>query len=115
MGALTVGADDVSNILVVSCKEELFDGIVQTVRRLDMESAPQMSFVVHPVSGSVTAANLGKAMTEAVGRPWLGRRPEEQAAAGGARGPQGENRGGNNNQPPNNNRGRNARPAGASR
>jgi hypothetical protein len=45
-GELSIGIDDVSNTLLISCQEELFDGVVNQIRRLDEESAPKMQIVV---------------------------------------------------------------------
>jgi hypothetical protein len=115
MGALTVGADDISNVLLISCKEELFHGVVEMVRKLDEESAPKMTVIVHPVEGSVRAQALQQAITETVGRPWLGGRPEDASARGG-RGAQPPQNGENSNQrPQGGNRGRNQRGGGPQR
>jgi hypothetical protein len=62
-----------------------------------------MSVVVHSVGGSVGAENLQKAVTDSIGKPWLGGRPEDQAIRGAGPRQQGENQG-RNNQPQNNNR-----------
>lgn len=106
-GELSIGFDDVSNNILISCREELYDGVVSMINKLDEESAPRMSVVVHAVEGSVAAASLQKTVSDSMGRPWLGGRPEDQAGGRGA-GPQ---RGGGNprgNQPQANrgNRGR---------
>jgi type II secretory pathway component GspD/PulD (secretin) len=93
-GQLSVGADDVSNHLLISCDEELFDGIVAMIHRLDEASAPKMSIMVHSVASDVQAESLQKAMTDSVGKPWLGGRPEDQIMTrGGAQQPQGPNQG----------------------
>jgi type II secretory pathway component GspD/PulD (secretin) len=76
-GALSMGADDVSGILIVSAQRAIFSDIVRMVRELDAEAAPQTTVHVHRVSGNVTAAALQKAINEAVGKPWLGGRPEQ--------------------------------------
>jgi type II secretory pathway component GspD/PulD (secretin) len=76
-GALSLGADDVSGILIVSAQKGIFDDIVKMVRELDAEAAPQTTVHVHRVNGNVTAAALQKAINEAVGKPWLGGRPEQ--------------------------------------
>jgi type II secretory pathway component GspD/PulD (secretin) len=103
-GELSIGADDVSNNILISCQEELFDGVVDQIRRLDEESAPKMSIVVQPLNGTYKAADLQKTMESAVGKSWLGGRPEDQIAARG--GPSGQPNGnpGQNN-PPRGNRG----------
>jgi hypothetical protein len=113
-GQLSVGADDVSNHLLISCDEELFDGVVAMIRRLDEASAPKMSIMVHPVGSDIAAESLQKAMTDSVGKPWLGGRPEDQIMTrGGPQQPQGPNQG-RGPQPQRGNRGNRGR-AGSSR
>ncbi|MEX2315939.1 MAG: hypothetical protein WD669_02235 [Pirellulales bacterium] len=103
-GELSIGIDDVSNTLLISCQEELFDGVVNQIRRLDEESAPKMQIVVQPLSGSIKASDLQKTMSDSVGRAWLGGRPEDQIAARG--GPSGQpNANPDQNNPPPGNRG----------
>jgi type II secretory pathway component GspD/PulD (secretin) len=94
-GALSIGVDDVSNNLLISCQEELYDGVVAMIKKLDEESAPPMAFIVQPIQGSIGAGRIQKAMTESVGRAWLGGRPEDQMARGGGPQQQGQNQGEN--------------------
>jgi type II secretory pathway component GspD/PulD (secretin) len=105
-GELSIGVDDVSNHLLISCREELFDGVVAMIKKLDEESAPKLSIVVHSVSGSVTAENMQKAVSESAGRRWLGGRPADEIAAGPRQGNENANNGNNNQRPQGNNRGR---------
>ena len=79
-GALSIGADDVSNVLLISAQEEIFDGVVQMVHRLDEEARPRTTVQVHRVSGHVDAKKLQKALSGALGTPWLGSRPEKPEA-----------------------------------
>jgi type II secretory pathway component GspD/PulD (secretin) len=103
-GALSIGVDDVANVLLISCDAELYDGVVDMIQRLDEEAAPKMSIVVHPLSGTVKVGELQKTLNDSVGRPWLGDRPADQVAPAAA--PQQNNNNNQNNQPRNNNRGR---------
>ncbi|MGD9633135.1 MAG: secretin N-terminal domain-containing protein [Pirellulales bacterium] len=80
-GALSIGADDVSNVLLVSAQEEIFDGVVAMIHSLDEEARPRTTVQVHRVSGVIDAKNLQKALSEALGKPWLGDRPEQAEAA----------------------------------
>ena len=79
-GALSIGADDISNVLLVSAQEEIFDSVVEMIRHLDEEARPHTAVVVHRVSSSIGAKNLQKALNEAMGTPWLGGRPEKPEA-----------------------------------
>jgi type II secretory pathway component GspD/PulD (secretin) len=80
-GALSVGVDEISNMLIVSVQEELFDNVVTMVRQLDEEARPRTTVRVHRVSGHVDAKSLQKAISEAMSSPWPGGRPEKQEAA----------------------------------
>lgn len=77
-GALSIGADDVSNVLLVSAQEEIYDGVVQMIHRLDEEARPRTTVRVHRVSSPDVAKNLQKALTESLGTPWPGGRPEKE-------------------------------------
>ncbi len=75
-GALSLGADDVSNIVLVSAQKEVFEGVVEMIHQLDEEAAPKTTVQVHRLNGNIRAESLQKALDEAVGRAWLGNRPE---------------------------------------
>ncbi len=75
-GALSLGADDVSGVLIVSAQKGIFNDIVRMVRELDEQASPQTTVQVHRVSGNVSAEALQKAIDKAVGKAWLGNRPE---------------------------------------
>ncbi len=91
-GALSIGADDVSNVLLVSAQDEIFDGVVEMIHRLDEEARPRTTVVVHRVRGMIDPKSLQKALTESLGTPWLGDRPEKPEAAqpAGEQKPKGE-------------------------
>jgi type II secretory pathway component GspD/PulD (secretin) len=91
-GALSIGVDEIANMLVISAQEEIFDGVVAMVQRLDEEAAPKTTVHVHRVSREIDAAALQKALSEAVGKPWPGGRPEKEpaAAAGQGKKPEGD-------------------------
>jgi type II secretory pathway component GspD/PulD (secretin) len=76
-GALSLGADDVSGVLIVSAQKGIFDDIVRMVRELDEQASPKTTVQVHRVSGNVSAEAIQKAIDKAVGKAWLGNRPEQ--------------------------------------
>lgn len=80
-GALSVGVDEISNMIIVSVQEELFDDVVAMVRQLDEEARPRTTVQVHRVRGQVNPKSLQKAISEALGTPWPGGRPEKAEAA----------------------------------
>ena len=99
-GALSLGADDVSGVLIVSAQKALFNDIVRMVHELDNEAAPKTTVQVHHINGNVSAKSIQQALDKAVGKAWLGNRPEQQPAQTG---PEGKKKRGDNNR--NNNRG----------
>jgi type II secretory pathway component GspD/PulD (secretin) len=81
-GALSLAADDVSNIVLVSAQTEVFKLVEAMIQRLDAEAAPQTTVHVHRLTGNIKAENLQKALDEAVGKAWLGNRPEQTGTSG---------------------------------
>jgi type II secretory pathway component GspD/PulD (secretin) len=79
-GALSLGADDVSGILIVSAQRGILNEVVELVRKLDNEAAPTTTIQVHRVNGNVSAEYLQKALDRTLRQPWLGGRPEQQPA-----------------------------------
>jgi hypothetical protein len=77
-GALSLGADDVSGVLIVSAQQGIFNDIERMVLELDNQAAPTTTVHVHHVNGIVSAESLQKALDKAVGTAWLGNRPEQQ-------------------------------------
>lgn len=77
-GALSLGADDVSGVLIVSAQQAIFADIERMVHELDEEAAPKNTVAVHQISGFVSPDALQKALDKAVGKAWLGNRPEQQ-------------------------------------
>jgi type II secretory pathway component GspD/PulD (secretin) len=92
-GALSLGADDVSGILIVSAQKGIFDDIVKMVHELDEQAAPKTTVQVHRLYGTVSAEALQKALDKAVGKAWIGNRPEQQPNQTGA--PEAEKKPGN--------------------
>lgn len=80
-GALSVGVDEVSNMLIVSVQEELFDSVIRMVEQLDEEARPKTTVEVHKVASHVSPKALQKALTEALGTPWPGGKPEKPTEA----------------------------------
>jgi hypothetical protein len=96
-GALSIGVDEVANILIVSAQEELFDSVLDTIRVLDQEAKPKTAIQVHRLS--IPASSVHAALSKAVGAEWLGGKPvkaeqappnpEQNQPPGGEQGPHG--------------------------
>lgn len=90
-GALSVGVDEISNMLIVSVQEELFDNVVTMIKQLDEEARPRTTVRIHRVRGQVDAKSLQRTLNEALSQPWPGGKPEKAAgdAASGGNKPKG--------------------------
>jgi type II secretory pathway component GspD/PulD (secretin) len=80
-GALSIGVDEIANVLVISAQEEIFANVIAMVRQLDEEARPRTTVEVYRVNGSIDPKALQKALVDSLGTPWPGGRPEKQEAA----------------------------------
>lgn len=78
-GALSIGVDEVSNILLVSAQTDIYDGVVSMIRLLDDEARPDGTVQVMRVSAPA-AENIQDALSDTFGQAWLGGRPETPGA-----------------------------------
>ncbi|MEM9354387.1 MAG: secretin N-terminal domain-containing protein [Planctomycetota bacterium] len=74
-GALSVGVDTISNTLIVSAQEEIWDSVREIITRLDEAAKPNTVVRLHKVRGGVTASELKTAVAEALAQPWPGGKP----------------------------------------
>ncbi|TWT86572.1 Bacterial type II/III secretion system short domain protein [Pseudobythopirellula maris] len=80
-GVFSVAADDIANLLVVSAQTEIYDSVVDMIRSLDEAAKPNTTVAVVD-AGGVSAEQLQRALAQALGQPWTGGRPEQQAGGG---------------------------------
>lgn len=86
-GALSIGVDQVSNTLIVSAEEQIFDSIKQMINSLDEQARSETVVQVHQLTGSLDAEELQNALQTALSTPWAGGKPQNQAQGGrGGRG-----------------------------
>lgn len=76
-GALSLGADDVSGVLIVSAQKVIFNDIVKMVEELDEQAAPRTTVQVYHTNGNISVKSLQETVNRAVGSAWLGQRPEQ--------------------------------------
>ncbi|WP_197529186.1 secretin N-terminal domain-containing protein [Aeoliella mucimassa] len=81
-GALSIGVDEISNIIIISVQEELFESVLQIVQSLDEAASPQTTVAVHSLHSGISPEALKKALSEALGDPWVGGKPEKQRTEG---------------------------------
>jgi len=90
-GALSIGVDELSNTLIISAQEDVWENVHQLVLRLDESAMPRTVVQVHEVLGMVSSTALQQSLSKALGNPWIGGKPQ-QAAAKGGKGKEGKSR-----------------------
>ncbi|HMO84270.1 MAG TPA: secretin N-terminal domain-containing protein, partial [Lacipirellulaceae bacterium] len=95
-GALSIGVDTVSNTLIISAEEQIFDNVLQIVKVLDQQAKPDTVVQVHELRGALSPSELQTALRSVLAQPWPGGKPDPGAQQGGQRGRGGDpgNRGG---------------------
>ncbi len=81
-GALSIGVDQVSNTLIVSAEEQIFDSIKQMITALDEQARSETVVQVHQLTGSLNAEELQNALQTALSTPWAGGKPQNTAQGG---------------------------------
>jgi type II secretory pathway component GspD/PulD (secretin) len=89
-GALSIGVDELSNTLIISAQEEVWENVRSLVEHLDKSARPNTVIQVHEVSGIITPANLQKALAEAMSEPWPGGKPKKTGGGQAGKGEKGE-------------------------
>jgi type II secretory pathway component GspD/PulD (secretin) len=84
-GALSVGVDTVSNALIISAEEEIFNNVKALITQLDERAKPNTVVQVYEVQG-LSAPELQKALATALSSPWPGGKPENAQANQNGRG-----------------------------
>jgi type II secretory pathway component GspD/PulD (secretin) len=79
-GALSIGVDEISNTLIISAEEGIWENIKDLAVSLDEKAKPNTVVQVHELRGSMTAAELKKALATAFVQPWPGGKPLQGAA-----------------------------------
>jgi len=73
-GAMSIGVDELANMLVISADRELFDSVIAMARTLDEEARPRTTVQVHRID--VSAEAVRRALDESLSNPWPGGRPQ---------------------------------------
>lgn len=77
-GTMSIGVDEIANMIVVSADAELYESVVDMIRTLDEEARPKTTVQVTRVN--IPAERLGRALAETLGTAWAGGRPEKPDA-----------------------------------
>ncbi len=85
-GALSVGVDEISNSIIISAQEEVWESVRQIVLQLDEAAKPNTIIHVHEVSRLVPTSTLQKALASALGEPWPGGKPPKGKSSKGGKG-----------------------------
>jgi type II secretory pathway component GspD/PulD (secretin) len=96
-GALSIGIDEISNTLIISAEEQVWENVRDIVHALDEEARPDTVVQVHELSGAVRASELQKVLSAALSKPWPGGKPEAASANNAGGNGNNNGQGGNNN------------------
>ena len=80
-GALSIGVDEISNTLIISAEENVFENVREIIRLLDEQAKPSSVVQVHELRGTIAGKDLKAALTAALSQPWAGGKPPATAAA----------------------------------
>lgn len=93
-GALSIGIDEISNTLLISAEETVFEKVKELITELDQRAMPKTVVQVRQVRGSIQGKDLKAALAAALSKPWPGGKPPAAASQGQQNGGDGNN---NNN------------------
>ncbi len=85
-GAISIGVDELSNTLIISAQDDVWDSIRQLVQELDEAALPRTEVQVREVRGIVSTDALQQALSTALGTPWIGGKPQQAAGGKGGKG-----------------------------
>jgi type II secretory pathway component GspD/PulD (secretin) len=91
-GALSIGIDELSNTLIISAQDDVWESVHQLVQRLDEEAMPSTVVQVHEVRGVISSTAMQQALAKALAEPWIGGKPQQAAGQKGGKGKEGKPR-----------------------
>ena len=96
-GALSIGVDELSNTLIISAQDDVWDSVRQLIQRLDEEAMPRTIVQVHEVRGVISPTAMQQALAKAMANPWIGGKPRQAVGPKGGKstGGKGREKGGN--------------------
>lgn len=81
-GALSIGVDEISNSLIISADDTIWENVRDLAVSLDEKAKPDTVVQVHELRSSLKATDLQAVLNTALARPWQGSKPPEGAASG---------------------------------
>lgn len=81
-GALSIGVDEISNSLIISADDAIWENVKDLAVSLDEKAKPDTVVQVHELRGSLKAVDLQAVLNTALARPWQGAKPPEGSASG---------------------------------
>ncbi|RIK77598.1 MAG: hypothetical protein DCC67_12490 [Planctomycetota bacterium] len=84
-GALSIGVDSISNTLIISADEQIWENVRDLAVSLDEKARPTTVVQVHRLRGSLDPDELKDVLAAAVSQPWPGGKPSPAARAGDRR------------------------------
>jgi Bacterial type II/III secretion system short domain len=87
-GALSIGVDEISNSLIISADDTIWENIRDLAVSLDEKARPDTVVQIHQLSGSLDAEELQDSLEDILSSPWQGNKPTQSQnnRGGGDRG-----------------------------
>lgn len=76
-GALSIGVDEISNTLIISADEQIWENIHDLAVSLDEKARPDTVVQIHELRGSLDAEELQDALQDVLSQPWAGKKPAQ--------------------------------------
>jgi type II secretory pathway component GspD/PulD (secretin) len=76
-GALSIGVDEISNSLIISADEQIWENVRDLAHSLDQKAKPDTVVQVHQLRGSLDAEELQDALEDVLSNPWMGGKPTQ--------------------------------------
>jgi type II secretory pathway component GspD/PulD (secretin) len=76
-GALSIGVDEISNTLIISADEQIWENVKDLAVSLDEKAKPDTVVQIHQLRGSLDPEELQDALSDVLSQPWPGGKPSQ--------------------------------------
>jgi hypothetical protein len=76
-GALSIGVDEISNTLIISADDTIWENVKELAVSLDEKAKPDTVVQIHQLTGSLDAEELQDTLEDVLGNPWMGNKPTQ--------------------------------------
>src|SRR5690606_22005439 len=74
-GALSIGVDEISNTLIISADEQIWENVKDLAVSLDAKAKPNTVVQIHQLRSSLDPEEVQDALTDVLSQPWPGGKP----------------------------------------